>query len=228
LQQKLEQITAARKQYNEAIDTSASDADARLKTQVTALTTAIEARRKELADANVQNLQGQQEQERLAAITQKQTGLDKLKAEQTEAQTAYFEKHKQLRSAMVRVDEAKDNSERLDQLLRKKDEVDRILKESNGRQEDLQRTADRAVEPIKPDIKNDIREQRGNDRRLLYTLLSCGGIFVLFSMLILWTLHSAWVEAPARSIQAADLRPLDEKSNGKQNGSDEDHEPATV
>jgi pSer/pThr/pTyr-binding forkhead associated (FHA) protein len=223
LQQKLEQINAARKQYNEAVDNSAADVDAKLKTQVTALQTAIEARRKELADENVKNLQGQKEQDRLAEIGKKETELGRLQAEQAEAQLAYFEKHKELRAAMTGSEEANRNAQKLDGLMLRRDNVQRNLDENNRQLESAERAAQAAVEPVKFDPRN-IAVRTGNDRRLLYAGISCGAILLLFSLLILWNVHAAAVEAPRASIQAADLRPV---PNGK-NGSDEDHQPAVI
>ena len=54
------QINDARKSYNQAVDANAGDADATLKSQITAVQTAIEGRRKQLADGNLQNLKNQQ------------------------------------------------------------------------------------------------------------------------------------------------------------------------
>lgn len=235
LQAKLAEMNQARKNYNAAVDAGAAESDAQLKNQIATLQAGIEARRKELAEANMKSLQGQQEQQRLAAIEAQQGELTKLAAAEADARKAYFERHRALRDAEGKVAEARDTSDRLEAAIRQKDVVHRNLEENQRQLENKKREADMAIEPRKP-TENDIIEHRGEDHRLMYTLASGGGILVLFSALILWTLHSASIAAPALSLHAADLRPLPENvahaepsSNGKPaGGGDEEHEPAVV
>jgi hypothetical protein len=82
----------------------------------------------------------------------------------------------------------------------------------------------------------------GEDHRPLYTLGSAAGIFVICLAMILFTLHTSSVRAPAISLHAADLKPMDHAgeseddssgngSNGnghKSSGNGESHEPAVV
>jgi chromosome segregation ATPase len=237
LQQKLDQINSARKTYNAAVDTSAADVDQQLKTQVTTLQTAIEARRKQLADENVAKLnQNQQESVRMATIEPKQQELAKLNAAEATARQAYFAKYNQFRDAQR-------SFEKLDSKIRKRDEIQRGLEGSLAQVDFKKQQVNHTVEPIKPDDKN-VSVHAGEDRRLLYTLASGGSILLLFSVLILWTLHAASVEAPRGTLAAADLRPASvsssdaaangngsngsNRSNGKPDSDEEDHAPAVI
>ena len=140
-------------------------------------------------------------------IETKQLALAKLEETDTAAREAYFAKHKELRDAQAAVAEAKASAEKLDALIRQKDVVQRSLEASRAQLENKQREVNRAVEPVKP-TENDVTIKRGEDRRLLYTLVSGGVILVVFTGLILWTLHTASIEAPAVRLHAADLRPM--------------------
>jgi hypothetical protein len=86
-----------------------------------------------------------------------------------------------------------------------------------------------------PIPNNDISITLGEDRRLLYTLCSCGAILLLFVGLVLWTLHTASLEVPlAGVIQESDIATgvgsdSSADTNGKKDAdSDEDHEPAVI
>jgi chromosome segregation ATPase len=243
LQDQLSKINDARKLYNNAVDAGAADQDAAQRADITAMQEAIEARRKQLADENLQKLQGQQEQTRLTAINAKQDELTKLKEAETAAQDAYFAKNDELRTAQTKLKDATSNDNALDEAQRKKSQIESTLQAGNQSLRLKQEMANMAIEPIKPNINTDITQTREEDRRLLFTLLSGGTIMVFFFVLILWNVHALSMEAPSLSIRSADLQPMDNgngqatlpppqngaASNGKStNGGDEDHEPAVI
>jgi hypothetical protein len=242
LQKQLAQINAARGQYNEAVDAAgAEDADAQMQTQIATLQAGIDARRKQLADQSLKDAKGQQEQQRLVAVQAKEAELSKCKEAEASARQAYFDKHRELRQAQAMVGDAKQVSEKINALIEQKDQAQRTYQVNVDQIEMAKRQADRAVEPLKPGDK-DIVVRTGDDKRLLYTLASGGVILVVFAALILWTLHTASVEVPLVSIQAADLSPVSEqeqaeaddaprhpRSNARGGAdSDEDHQPAVV
>ncbi len=247
LQKQLVEINTARQQYNQTVDAGAADSDSQLKGQMATLQAGIEARRKQLEEENLKNLKSQQEQTRLAAVDSKQEELSKVNQAETAARQAYFAKHKELRDAQALVADASASSEKLDEKMRQKDVIQRGLQAKNEDVENKQREVNRAVEPIKP-TDNDIVVTRGQDRRAVYIGSSAAAIFLIFTGLILWTLHTASIVAPRHSLQAADLRhvhppqnplapqepapnpiPSDPAANGKSdNGSESDHEPAVI
>ncbi|HMB96742.1 MAG TPA: hypothetical protein VKK61_11935, partial [Tepidisphaeraceae bacterium] len=221
LQKQLTEINAARQEYNTAIDITATDPDTQLKSQITTLQAAIEAHRKQLADTNLKQLQNQQDQKRLAAVNVKQVELNKLNGAEAAAKQAYFEKHKQLRDAQAQRDDATANSEKLNGMISRKDNLQRSLEAMLAGVENKQREVNRVVEPIKP-TDADITIKRGEDRRLAYTMIGGGLILVIFTGLILWTLHTAAIHAPATSLQSADsISPVSAAA-------EEEHEPAVV
>jgi pSer/pThr/pTyr-binding forkhead associated (FHA) protein len=253
LQQQLKQINDARGKYNNAIDTTAADPDADLKKQIASLQAMIESRRHELADQNLKNLQSQQEQNRLTAIDAKNAELAKLNQAENDARQAYFAKHKELRDAQTLLADAKANAEKLDALIRQKEIADISLKAGVQQLDNKKREVNSAVEPLEPS-EADVSVRHGEDRRVIYSAFSCGGILAIFMGLILWTMHTASVEAPGVSIsgsisEARPVTPVDplapdavgaaaalpgsngngsstEKTNGQ--GPQEDHEPAVV
>jgi pSer/pThr/pTyr-binding forkhead associated (FHA) protein len=233
LQNQLERINAARSQYNQAADAGAADADTTQRSEITTLQAAIEARKKQIADENLQNLKNQQAQTRLSAIEARQEDLAKLNDAEKAAEAAYFAKFSELRDARAKVDDARKNAETLDAKIRQKGDTEALLQERLRTVEIKQQAANTAVEPVKPSL-NDITVVRGEDRRLLFTLISCGTILVFFFVLILWNVHALSLEAPSMSIRSADLQPMPEPVNGAANGSkngdgnEEDHEPAVV
>jgi pSer/pThr/pTyr-binding forkhead associated (FHA) protein len=233
LQNQLERINVARSQYNQAADAGAADADTTLRSEITTLQAAIEARKKQIADENLQNLKNQQAQTRLAAIEARQQDLAKLNDAEKTAEAAYFAKFSELRDARAKLDDARKNAETLDAKIRQKGDTEALLQERLRNVESKQQAANTAVEPVKPS-PNDITVVRGEDRRLLFTLISCGTILVFFFVLILWNVHALSMEAPSMSIRSADLQPMSEPVNGtpksSKNGDDneEDHEPAVV
>jgi hypothetical protein len=242
LSKQLDEINAARQQYNQAADAGAADADSQTKSQITTLQAGIEARRKQLADDNVQQLKSQQEKQRLTMVDAKQADLNKMNAAEAAARLAYFAGHKKLREVEAIRDDAKENADKLDGLIRQKDVLQRSLETSLAQIDNKQREVNRAIQPIKPS-DNDVTILRGDDRRLPYTLISGGAILMIFTCLILWTLHNAAIHAPPMSIQTGDLQPLTNEdasgeiaplvlsANGngrKHTASEEDHEPAVV
>lgn len=238
LQQQLQQINSARSQYNQAVDAGAVDSESQMKTQMATLQAAIESRRNELTQTNLQGQKNQQEQARTTAITAKQEQIAKLKETETQASAAYFARHKELRDSQSRIALSNDNSKKLSDLLERKDNIERQLQAERNQEENKVRAVSMAVEPLQP-TESDVVVHQGNDQRLMFTLISSGSILAIFLLMIFWTLHTAAIEAPAVSIQAKDLRPVvmdsepvDGPSAGprERKGSDdeEEHEPAIV
>jgi pSer/pThr/pTyr-binding forkhead associated (FHA) protein len=236
LQKQLAEINAARQQYNEAADAGAADADAQIKTQITTLQAGIEARRKQIADDNLKQLKDQQDHQRLAMIETKQAELQKLTDAETNAKQAYFAKHKEWRDAQSLSDDAKANEDKRNGLILQKGIVERSHTACVAQVEIKQLEVNRAVEPIMPG-DNDITINRGEDRRLAYTLISGGLILVIFTGLILWTLHTAAIEAPFSFHHTAEIGDLGKSdpqgmpmplNPPKEGGNEEDHQPLAI
>lgn len=241
LQSQVAQINDARKSYNTAVDAGAEEADGLLKSQISTLQVSIEARRKQLAEGNLQNLKNQQEQSRLTAIEAKQAEVTKLMDAEKEAREAYFAKNRELSDLKVKLAEASKNDEMLDAMIRQKGDIESKIPERNRTLEMKQASVNNLVEAIKPNPNTDLATTQEKDRRLLFMSIACGSILVFFTILIMWNVHSLSLEAPPMSIRSADLQPVDEPQNGAKpsngkpangqsngNGTEDDHEPAVV
>jgi DNA repair ATPase RecN len=236
LERQLAAINQARQNYNRAADAGVADADTQLKNQIATMQTAIDARKKQLADENLKELQSRSAQNRLAEIEKKQAELTQLAAAEATANAAWYAKHKEIADAEEAVSRGKRDSAERSELVSQRDAKELTLKELSAQVELKKKEAANAIEPIAPSMA-DIDVDMGDDRRPFYTLASSGGIFVVFLSLILLTFHQLSVRAPAISLQAADLRPMNaEGSDGNPpsgNGSKparngESHEAATV
>lgn len=206
LEKKLAAINDARKQYNAAIDVGAADLDPALKQQITTLTAGVEARRKQLADAAAQQLQGKMEQDRAANITVREVELEELKKAEHAAEKAYLARNKDLRDMQLVSADSKSNSEKLDEVINQQGIVEVQLKTLNDQLEAKQRDASSAIEPIKP-TEHDVVAREGDDRRPLYAGVSSLAILVLFGSLILLAWQAASRDASYGALAASDLHP---------------------
>jgi chromosome segregation ATPase len=241
LQQQLAAINAARQKYNQAADANVADADAQLKNQIATIQTAIDTRKKQLADENLKDLESRQAQNRLTEIEKKEQALAQLTAAESAANSAWYAKHKEIADAEEAISKAKRDSAERSELVAQKEAAERTLKELSGQVELKKKQAASAIEPVAPSAA-DVAVAMGEDHRPLYTLGSAAGIFVICLAMILFTLHTSSVRAPAISLHAADLKPMDHAgeseddssgngSNGnghKSSGNGESHEPAVV
>src|SRR5207302_243269 len=99
MQDRLVAIDAARKQYAEAADASAADADTNIKRMnddLQALQTNIEMRKKQIAAANSPEIVKAAEQQRQAALDQKNAQVATLNMAVTDAQNASQANHSKL------------------------------------------------------------------------------------------------------------------------------------
>ena len=227
LSQRLNDINAARKQYNQAVDAGAGNSDEQIKSQTATLQAALEARQKQLADANLDALRAQQEHDRVAAVDAKESDLSKLRATEINLQKLYFDTQKQVREAQANADSAKDTSDKLDGLIRQKGVLQADLDTKNNQISLRQAQVTAVIEPQKP-LESDVIIRRGEDRRLFDTLCVGGVLLALFSGLILWTLHTAHLIAPHTALQATDLQPLAAKAAATEPVEPADAKPASI
>jgi chromosome segregation ATPase len=238
MQQRLAQIDAARKQYAEAADASAADADTsikRMNDQLQQLQTNIELRKKQILATNSEASKKAADDALNAALAQKTKVLDDANKALADARAKYDATHTTLLQKVAINDEASRTAEQLDQDTREREALTRQL-EQNNRDLDLkQQQYSRAVEPIEPtadsvamigDANADHREQW-----LKTAGISSGGIFLFFAIWILMTLISASRESHhfhTPAIEALETPAVPNENGKRVNGSSETEEEAVV
>jgi DNA repair exonuclease SbcCD ATPase subunit len=223
MQERLAQIDAARKQYAEAADASAADADTsikRMNDELQQLQTNIELRKKQILATNNEASKKAADDALNAALAQKTQVLDEANKALTDARAKYDATHTTLLQKVAINEEASRTAEKLDQDTRERAALTLQL-EQNNRDLDLkQQQFARAVEPIEPtaesvtligDANADHREQW-----LKTAGISSGGIFLLFAIWILMTLISASRES--HHTHTPPIETLETTAAPKQNG----------
>jgi len=259
LEKRLADINSARQQYSAALSTAGAGADDEptkaLRTQVAALQTGLDARKKQLADETAKKSAQQLEQNRAETVASKEKEvLDKTQAENT-ARQMFTNKERELREAQALVDQVRANTDRLTQLQDEKKRVDDQIAADRNNEKLLKDNAERAVRPAAV-TDSDVIATAGSDRRMMYMIGSLGTVFVAFAVMILLTLHGAAQEMslaalpriqPATDQDGGDAEPETNgeiaparaadptaKSNGQTNGQSsrhddtEEHEPAII
>src|SRR6185436_10011549 len=193
---KLAQIDAARKQYAEAADASASDADTsikRLNDELQALQTNIELRKKQIVALASDPGRKAEAKQREVTIDAKAREVEDLKHVLALSQSAFEANRNKLRDAQTASEQAVASSARLEEINRQRDTLERQLEQSKREWDQRKEQVDRAIEPVEP-TEADIRSLGTGDShfwRVTYALSAGGGIFTVFAIWILITLLGA-------------------------------------
>ncbi|CAN5457386.1 hypothetical protein BH09PLA1_BH09PLA1_30280 [soil metagenome] len=246
LEKRLADINAARQQYNQAISATAVDEDEsmkQLRSQAAALQTAIDARIKDLADANSQVASVDQEKARQAMIPLKEKDLLELTKAESNARQAYTNREKDFRDAQAAAKLARDSQDRLTELQGKQDMLEKRLAQANA---DLPLKEEQAKRAVMPDsvTEADVVANLDTDRRPVLWLGSSAVIFVVFAGMMLFALHSTSPGMPIAptidDISTAHAASEATQASGASHGSSsngngqsphddtEDSEPATI
>jgi hypothetical protein len=196
LEKQLAAINAARQQYNQAISATATDDDdatKQLRTQVAAIQTSIDARKKDLADAAAaRTMTPDQQRQRADQIPIKEKELAELQKTEANARLAYTNREKDLRDAQAAAKSARDSLDRLTELQGKQDTLDKKLAQANRDLPRLDDQAKRAVMP-EPVSEADVSVASDTDKRPVLYLGGSAVVFILFAGLMLFALHSTAV-----------------------------------
>jgi DNA repair exonuclease SbcCD ATPase subunit len=225
LEKQLAGVNAARKQYTEAADAAAAAGDEEVKmAQAAAATLAakIETRRKELASQAEKAATAEQEQNRIAAVKERETQLVAAQAVELKARQEWDTAQRALREVESAQAEAREAGEKRDALAAERVTAQKEL-EAVLRQLELKRAeAGHSVEPFPP-TEADV-QMTVHDPRPVYALASVGGIVAVFTLLILFTAGGPAaepdeIELPAEFPAFAARTPPTPIPNGNGNGS---------
>ncbi|HEV2295356.1 MAG TPA: FHA domain-containing protein [Tepidisphaeraceae bacterium] len=190
LGKQLEEINAARKEYNLAADAVAGGGEQgadeemkRAEAAAAALAAQIDTRRKDIAAQAEKAATAEQEQSRLTALKKREAELASAQEAAAQTRQAMEAAQKDLRAAQATEAEAREAGERRDALARERDVAQKEL-EAIVRQLELKRSqASSSPEPLAP-TEADV-ETTLSDPRPTYALASVGGIVALFAILML-------------------------------------------
>jgi pSer/pThr/pTyr-binding forkhead associated (FHA) protein len=232
LEKRLADINAARQQYSAAMSSAGTgdedEATKALRTQVASIQASIDARHKQLAEANAKTSAQHQQQNRADLIAAKEKEvLDKTQAENT-ARQMFTNKERELREAQALAETVRGNEDRLRQLQSEKQMADRQIADARNNEATFKQGAERAVKPAAIS-DSDVSAVPGADHRLMYALGSCAAIFLAFAVMIVITLHGAAQEMSLASLPRAvpppPSPPLDSDELGEPQLSDDDAPP---
>jgi pSer/pThr/pTyr-binding forkhead associated (FHA) protein len=205
MQDRLSQLDAARRQYAEAANTSAADADSSvksLKEQLQTIQTNIEVRKKQiLASANKPS-----QQDLAAAIAQQQALVKQLEAARNTARETFENNQTNLQKENAIEKEAEAASQRLEDSIVKLDQVQKLLDQNKAEWDQKNAEANSTVEPVEPTpdsvvmLGDPVKERR--NAIVTYGGFSSLGIFVVFAGWIMLTLLGAAREAHEAHIPA--------------------------
>jgi hypothetical protein len=202
LEARMSEINQARREFAAALSNEttqpAGNAEelAKLQASASELAGRIEARRKQLAEANAARLTEQQEQKRQEQIKAKEAELASARLKVADLQEQLSAKHRERRDAARRVSEASLAGERLVQRQQELEQIEQSLEVWRRTRDAKQSELGACVEPLAvSDLDIDLQE--GRDQRWVYAASAGGGLFVLFGLLIGATIRGALHDIPA-------------------------------
>jgi hypothetical protein len=194
MRDKLAAIDAARKQYAEASDAAAADADSNIKKMsddLQALQTNIEARKKLLAANNSPEHLAAAESDRQAQLAAKVKVVDDLTKALATAKADYTANHDKLMAATDATDRGSMARKRLDAISLDQERITKELDQYKGALPQAAEKAKLAIEPVEPTADDVKALDNPVDNRFAIAGFGSLGIFVLFAIAIIFTILSA-------------------------------------